>query len=87
MSAPRNYEQEFRDGAARMFREWLSNPGESKRSARRHVGLLLAGFKHMADNIAGRDGEMLVDPRQCDSRARSVLAAKTSARNGHRHRR
>ena len=41
MSAPRKYDQEFRDRAVRMYRERLAEPGESKRGARRHVGLLL----------------------------------------------
>ena len=41
MSAPRKYDQEFRERAVRMYRERLAEPGESKRGARRHVGLLL----------------------------------------------
>jgi transposase len=41
MSAPRKYEQEFRERAVRMYRERLAEPGESKRGARRHVGALL----------------------------------------------
>jgi hypothetical protein len=42
MSAPRKYEQEFRDRAVRMYRERLAEPGESKRAKitrRVHVGL------------------------------------------------
>ena len=38
MSAPRKYDQEFRERAVRMYRERLAEPGESKRGARRHVG-------------------------------------------------
>ena len=41
MSAPRKFDQEFRDRAVRMYRQRLAEPGESKRGARRHVGLLL----------------------------------------------
>ena len=41
MSAPRKYDQEFRDRAVRMYRDRLAEPGESKLGARRHVGTLL----------------------------------------------
>ena len=41
MSAPRKYDQEFRDRAVRMYRERLDEPGETKRGARRYVGALL----------------------------------------------
>jgi len=41
MTAPRKYDQEFRERAVRMYRERLEEPGESKRGARRHVGALL----------------------------------------------
>ncbi len=41
MSAPRKYDQEFRDRAVRMYRDRLAESGESKLSARRHVGSLL----------------------------------------------
>ena len=41
MSAPRKYDQEFRERAVRMYRDRLAEPGESKLSARRHVGSLL----------------------------------------------
>lgn len=41
MSAPRKYDQEFRDRAMRMYRDRLAEVGESKLGARRHVGLLL----------------------------------------------
>ena len=41
MSAPRKYDQEFRDRAVRMYRDRLAEPGESKLSARRNVGSLL----------------------------------------------
>jgi transposase len=41
MSAPRKYDKEFRDRAVRMYRERLAEPGESKRGARRQVGMLL----------------------------------------------
>ena len=41
MSAPRKYDQEFRDRAVGMYRDRLAEPGESKLGARRHVGSLL----------------------------------------------
>lgn len=41
MSAPRKYDQEFRDRAVRMYRDRLAEPGETKLGARRHVGSLL----------------------------------------------
>jgi transposase len=41
MSAPRKYDQEFRERAVRMYRERLAEIGESMRGARRHVGALL----------------------------------------------
>ena len=41
MTAPRKYDQEFREWAVRMYRERLEEPGESKAGARRHVGALL----------------------------------------------
>jgi transposase len=41
VSAPRKYDQEFRDRAVPMYRDRLAEPGESKLSARRHVGSLL----------------------------------------------
>jgi len=33
MSAPRKYDQEFRERPVRMYRERLAEPGESKRGA------------------------------------------------------
>jgi transposase len=41
VSAPRKYDQEFRDRAVEMYRDRLATPGESKLGARRHVGVLL----------------------------------------------
>jgi len=41
MSAPRKYDQEFRDRAVRMYRDRLAESGESKLGARRLVGSLL----------------------------------------------
>ncbi len=42
MSAPRKYDQEFRDRAVRMYRDRLEQePGGSKLGARRYVGALL----------------------------------------------
>jgi transposase len=41
MSAPRKYDQEFRDRAVGMYRDRLAEGDESKLAARRHVGSLL----------------------------------------------
>ncbi|MPV36954.1 transposase [Georgenia subflava] len=41
MSAPRKYDQEFRERAVRMYRERLAEGNDSKLGARRHVGSLL----------------------------------------------
>jgi transposase len=41
VSAPRKYDQEFRDRAVRLYRDRLAEAGESKLGARRHVGALL----------------------------------------------
>jgi transposase len=41
VSAPKKYDDEFRDRAVRMYRDRLAEPGESKLGARRHVGSLL----------------------------------------------
>jgi transposase len=41
VSAPKKYDEEFRDRAVRMYRDRLAEPGESKLGARRHVGSLL----------------------------------------------
>jgi|SRR4051812_32189055 transposase len=41
MSAPRKYDQEFRERAVRLYRERLEQHDESKLRARRQVGVLL----------------------------------------------
>ena len=63
MSAPRMYDQEFRDRAVRMYRDRLAEPGESKLGARRHVGSLLdlnqatlRNWVEDADRTQGRRG-------------------------------
>jgi hypothetical protein len=38
MSAPRKYDQEFRDRAVRLYRDRLEREGGSLLGARRHVG-------------------------------------------------
>ena len=53
MSAPRKYNPEFRERAVRMCRERLAEPGESKRGARRHVGMLLDLNPETLRNWAG----------------------------------
>jgi len=41
MSAPRKYDQEFRERAVRLYRERLQQRDDSKLAARRRVGVLL----------------------------------------------
>ena len=41
MSAPRKYDQEFRERAVRMYRDRLDQEGGSLLGARKHVGALL----------------------------------------------
>jgi transposase len=41
MSAPRKYDQDFRERAVRMYRDWLEQGETSLLGARRHVGALL----------------------------------------------
>ena len=41
MSAPRKYDQEFRERAVGLYRERLEQHDESKLAARRQVGVLL----------------------------------------------
>jgi transposase len=41
VSAPRKYDQEFRDRAVRMYRDRLAEPGESRLGTRRQVGVML----------------------------------------------
>ena len=41
MSAPRKYDQEFRERAVRLYRDRLEQHDESKLAARRQVGVLL----------------------------------------------
>jgi transposase-like protein len=41
MSAPRKYDQEFRERAVRMYRDRLAEGETSQLGARRHVGALL----------------------------------------------
>ena len=60
MSAPKKYDDEFRDRAVRMYRDRLAEPGESKLSARRHVGSLLdlnqATLRNWVEERHGPDG-------------------------------
>ena len=60
MSAPRKYEQEFRDRAVRMYRDRLAEAGESKLGARRRVGALLdlnpATLRNWVEDAERADG-------------------------------
>jgi transposase-like protein len=60
VSAPRKYDQEFRDRAVRMYRDRLAEPGETKLGARRHVGSLLdlnqATLRNWVEERHGSDG-------------------------------
>ena len=60
VSAPRKYEQEFRDRAVRMYRDRLAEAGESKMGARRQVGELLdvnpATLRNWVEDAERADG-------------------------------
>jgi transposase len=60
VSAPKKYDEEFRDRAVRMYRDRLAEPGESKLGARRHVGSLLdvnqATLRNWIEERYSRDG-------------------------------
>jgi transposase len=60
MSAPRKYDQEFRERAVRMYRDRLAEAGESKLGARRHVGSLLdvnpATLRNWVEDAERADG-------------------------------
>ena len=60
MSAPRKFDQGFRDRAVGMYRDRLGEPGESKLGARRHVGLLLdlnpATLRNWVEDAERADG-------------------------------
>ena len=67
MSAPRKYDEEFRDRAVRMYRDRLAEPGESKLGARRHVGSLLdlnqATLRNWVEDRYTGDGTGSAAPR------------------------
>jgi len=71
MSAPRKYDQEFRERAVRMYRERLAEPGESKRGARRHIGLLLdvnpETLRNWVDQQEGVESGRSPAPRSAES--------------------
>ena len=60
MSAPRKFDQEFRDRAVRMYRDRLEQAEDSKMGARRHVGLLLdlnpATLRNWVEDAERADG-------------------------------
>jgi transposase len=67
MSAPRKYDQEFRDRAVRMYRDRVAEPGETKLSARRQVGSLLdlnqATLRNWVEERYSSDGTRAGSPR------------------------
>ena len=71
MSAPRRYDEEFRDRAVRMYRDRLAEPGESKLGARRHVGSLLdlnqATLRNWIEERYTRDGARAGSARGSES--------------------
>ncbi len=71
MSAPRKYDEEFRDRAVRMYRDRLAEPGESKLGARRHVGSLLdlnqATLRNWVEDRYSLDGASAGSKRNNDS--------------------
>jgi hypothetical protein len=54
MSAPRKYEQEFRERAVRLYPERLQQHDDSKLAARRQVGVLLDLNPATLDRTAAR---------------------------------
>jgi transposase-like protein len=60
VSAPRKYDQEFRDRAVRMYRDRLAEVGESKLGARKYVGALLdlnpATLRNWVEDAERADG-------------------------------
>ena len=71
MSAPRKYDQEFRERAVGMYRERLAEPGESKMSARRYVGSLLdlnpATLRNWVEDAERAEGTRLPSTRVTES--------------------
>ena len=71
LSAPRKYDQESRAGAVRMDRDRLAEPGESKLSARRHLGSLLdlnqATLQNWVEGRHGPDGTRTGSGRSTES--------------------
>ena len=71
MSAPRKYDQEFRDRAVRMYRDRLAEPGETKLGARRHVGSLLdlnqATLRNWIEDRLAGDGTAAGSGRRTES--------------------
>ena len=71
VSAPRKYDEEFRDRAVRMYRDRLAEPGESKLGARRHVGSLLdlnqATLRNWIEDRYNLDGTGAGSRRSTDS--------------------
>ena len=60
MSAPRKFDQEFRDRAVRLYRERLEQHDESKLAVRRRVGVLLdlnpATLRNWVEDAERADG-------------------------------
>jgi transposase len=71
MSAPRKYDQEFRERAVGMYRDRLAESGESKMSARRYVGSLLdlnpATLRNWVEDAERAEGTRPVTPRVSES--------------------
>lgn len=83
MSAPRKYDQEFRDRAVRMYRDRLAEAGESKLGARRHVGLLLdlnpATLRNWVEDAERAEGQRgPVSSRSGDSEEVRVLKRRVA---------
>ena len=79
MSAPRKYDQEFRDRAVRMYRDRLVEGDDSKLGARRHVGSLLdlnpATLRNWVEDAERADGTRGPDPSR-SSETEEVRALK-----------
>jgi transposase len=83
VSAPRKYDQEFRDRAVRLYRDRLAEAGESKLGARRHVGALLdlnpATLRNWVDAVERSEGTRGPTPaRSADSEEVRLLKRRVA---------
>jgi transposase len=82
VSAARKFDQEFRDRAVGMYRDWLAEAGESKLGARRHVGALLdvnpATLRNWVEDAQGADGSRPSPVRPSEAEEVRVLRRRVA---------